>query len=92
MQYKYQEVSYNFLPNLGTDYLSGMVKLTAFSPLTNCKKYTIIIVFRDATRVSCFFPNQQEFSYLICTVSNSTASTVQKSKPAYHLPILQLPI
>lgn len=29
MQYKYQEVSYNFLPNLGTDYLSrGMVKLT----------------------------------------------------------------
>lgn len=21
MQYKYQEVSYNFLPNLGTDYL-----------------------------------------------------------------------
>lgn len=43
----------------------------------------------------CFlvvFPNQQEFSYLTCTVSSRTASRVQrKIQPGWHLPTLQLP-
>lgn len=34
----------------------GMVKPTAFGPLTHCKSYTFIIIHRDATTLSCSFP------------------------------------
>lgn len=55
MQYKYQEASCN-LPTLGTDCLCGMMQTTDFGPLRHCKKYTLIIILRDATMLSCCFP------------------------------------
>lgn len=58
MQYKYQEVFCNFLPTLSTDCLCGTVKPTAFGPLRHCKNYTFIVMLRDATLLSCFFPNK----------------------------------